>query len=69
MAGVAVLAGWEYLGLTRSCGAKPPRIATLVALLALFAVNFQWPDLIPGLFGILSLGLLVYCTFFKPVEE
>jgi phosphatidate cytidylyltransferase len=69
VAGVAALAGWEYLGLTRKCGANPPRIATLVALLALFAVDFQWPDLIPALFGILGLGLLVYCTFFKPVAE
>ena len=69
VAGVAALAGWEYLGLTRKCGANPPRIATLVALLALFAGDFQWPDLIPALFGILGLGLLVYCTFFKPVAE
>jgi phosphatidate cytidylyltransferase len=69
VAGVAALAGWEYLGLTRKCGANPPRVATLAALLALFAVDFQWPDLIPALFGILGLGLLVYCTFFKPVEE
>ncbi len=71
VAGVAVLAGWEYLGLTRRCGANPPRIATLVALLALFASNFQWPDSdhLLGIFGILGLGLLVYCTFFKPVDE
>lgn len=66
---VSVLAGWEYMSLTKRCGANPPRVATLVALVALFVVNFQWPDLIPGLFGILGLGLLVYCTFFKPVEE
>jgi phosphatidate cytidylyltransferase len=69
VAGVAVLAGWEYMSLTRRCGANPPRIATLVALVARFVVNFQWPDMVPGLFGILGLGLLVYCTFFKPVEE
>jgi phosphatidate cytidylyltransferase len=65
---VSLLAAWEYMSLTQRCGAKPPRVATLAALAALFAVNFQWPDLIPGLFGILGLGLLVYCTFFKPVE-
>ncbi len=68
VAGVSLLAGWEYMSLTQRCGANPPRVATLVALAALFVVNFQWPDLIPGLFGILGLGLLVYCTFFKPVE-
>jgi len=69
VAGIAVLAGWEYMSLTRRCGANPPRVATLAALVALFVVNFQWPELIPGLFGILGLGLLVYCTFLKPVEE
>jgi phosphatidate cytidylyltransferase len=69
VAAVAALAGWEYMGLSRRCGANPPRIATMVALLALFAVDFAWPDLTPALFGILGLGLLVYCTFFKPVEE
>ncbi len=69
VAAVAALAGWEYMDLSRRCGANPPRIATLVALLALFAVNFEWPDLTPALFGILGLGLLVYCTFFKPVAE
>jgi len=38
VAGVAALAGWEYLNLTRRCGANPPRVATLIALLALFAL-------------------------------
>ncbi|HEY1804125.1 MAG TPA: phosphatidate cytidylyltransferase [Terracidiphilus sp.] len=69
VAAVAALAGWEYMDLSRRCGANPPRVATMVALLALFAVNFEWPDLTPALFGILGLGLLVYCTFFKPVAE
>ena len=69
VAAVAALAGWEYMGLTQRCGADPPRIAVLVALVALFAVDFQWPYLTPALFGVLGLGLLVYCTFFKPVER
>ncbi len=69
VAAIAALSGWEYMALSRRCGAKPPRIATMAALLALFAVNFEWPDLTPALFGILGLGLLVYCTFFKPVDE
>lgn len=69
VAAVAALAGWEYMGLSQRSGANPPRVATMVALLALFAVNFESPDLTPALFGILGLGLLVYCTFFKPVEE
>ena len=41
VAAVAALAGWEYMELSRRCGANPPRIATMVALLALFAVNFR----------------------------
>jgi phosphatidate cytidylyltransferase len=40
VAAVAALAGWEYMDLSRRCGANPPRIATMVALLALFAVEF-----------------------------
>jgi phosphatidate cytidylyltransferase len=69
VAGVAVLAGWEYLGLTQRGGAKPPRIAVAVALLALFAGNFQWPDWKLEIFGVLCLALLVYCTFQGPVEQ
>jgi len=68
---VAALAGWEYLGLSRRCGANPPRIATILAVVGLFAAYIAWPDsdhLLP-IFGILGLCLLVYCTFFKPVEE
>ena len=71
VAGAAALAGWEYMGLTRRCGANPPRIATVVALLALFAAHYEWPDSdhLLSTFGVLSLALLVYCTFFKPVDE
>jgi phosphatidate cytidylyltransferase len=68
VAAVAVLAGWEYLGLTKHCGADPPRIPTLIALVILFAVNFQWPEDTPAIFGILGLGLLVYCTFFRAIH-
>jgi phosphatidate cytidylyltransferase len=68
VAGVAVLAGWEYLGLTKRLGANPPRIPVLVALLILFAVNFQWPEDTPAVFGLLGLGVLVYCTFFRAVQ-
>jgi phosphatidate cytidylyltransferase len=69
VAGVAALAGWEYMGLAELGGVKPPRIAVVVALLALFAVNFEWPDRTAAFFGVMSLGLLVYCTFFRPVVE
>jgi phosphatidate cytidylyltransferase len=74
VAGVALLAAWEYLSLAERGGANPPRIALLVAILGLFvaivcAENFEWLHQTEAVFGILSLGLLVYCTFFKPVEE
>jgi len=69
VAGVATLAAWEFLSLSVKSGANPPRIAVLVAMLALFAGNFQWPDQTGALLGVLCLSLLVYCTFFSPVEE
>jgi len=69
VAAVALLAGWEFLALAERCGAKPPRIAVLVALAALFAGNYQWPDQTVVLFSALSLGLFVYCTFAGPVER
>src|SRR5215469_1162353 len=69
VAGVATLAGWEYLGLTQQRGARPPRIAVIVALLTLFLANFEWPDRTPDVFGLLTLALLILCTFRRPVEQ
>ncbi len=69
VAAVAALAGWEYMGLAKKGGVNPPRIALLLALPALFAVNFEWPDRTAAFFGLLCLGLLVYCTFLRPVAE
>jgi phosphatidate cytidylyltransferase len=66
---VAALAGWEFLGLADQAGATSPRIAVVVALLALFACNWQWPDWTTAIFVLLSLGLLVYCTFLRPVQQ
>ena len=37
---VAALAGWEYMDLSELGGAKPPRVAVLLAILALFAGKF-----------------------------
>src|ERR1700679_759066 len=75
-AAVAMLAAWEFLALTEHRGAKPPRIAVLVAIAALFAGNyaiyvgsFQLPDGTLILFGVLSIGLLIYCTFASPVDR
>ena len=66
---VAALAGWEYLGLAQLRGAKPPRIAVAVALVLLFAGNFEWPEFTPAIFGALNLSLLILCTFRGPVEQ
>jgi phosphatidate cytidylyltransferase len=68
VAAVSVLAGWEYLGLTRRSGANPPRIPVMIALLVLFAVNFEFPEDTPAIIGILGLALLVYCTFSRAID-
>jgi len=65
---VAELAAWEYMGLAGHSGARPPRIAVLVAILALFFGIFIWGQVAATL-GILTLALLIYCTFFRPVEQ
>ena len=69
VAAVAMLAAWEFLALTEHLGAKPPKIAVLVATALLFAANYQSPDLTLHVFGVLSILLLVYCTFASPVER
>jgi len=69
VAGVAMLAAWEFLALTEHRGAKPPRVLTLGAIGLLFAGNFQWPDETITLFGLLAIVLLVYCTFSSPVDR
>jgi phosphatidate cytidylyltransferase len=66
---VAVLAGWEYLSLSQKVGARPPRMAVTVCLLALFAVNFEWPDLRPEIFGALCLALLALCAFRGQIKQ
>ncbi|HLY41522.1 MAG TPA: phosphatidate cytidylyltransferase [Terracidiphilus sp.] len=66
---VAVLAGWEFLGLLQKDSSRPPRVAVVVAIALLFAGNYQWPDLTLFILGGLSLALLVYCTFASRVER
>jgi phosphatidate cytidylyltransferase len=69
VAAVAALAAWEYLGLAERSGAKPPRVAVVVALALLFAGNFEYPDQTALIFGGLSLGLLIYCTFRSSIDQ
>jgi phosphatidate cytidylyltransferase len=66
---VAALAGSEFVALAERSGAKPPLIAIVIAILALFAGGYQWPDQSISIFGFLSLALFVYCTFRSPVER
>src|SRR3974390_203409 len=66
---IAALAAWEFLGLTEHGGSKPPKIAVTAAIGVLFAANFEWPDLTMAIFCLLSLALLVYCTFMRPVGQ
>jgi phosphatidate cytidylyltransferase len=66
---VACLAAWEFLTLARQTGARPPRIAVLAAIVALFAADYQWPDIFALIGGGLCLALLVYCTFSSPVTR
>jgi phosphatidate cytidylyltransferase len=69
VAGVAMLAAWEFLALTEQRGAKPPRILVLGTIALLFAGNYQWPDETLTFFGMLSVVLLVFCTFASPVDR
>jgi len=68
---VSALAAWEYLGLTRSVGAKTPRIAVLVSTCVLFAAWWQWQDAekFITIYGVLCIALLIYCTFASPVSS
>jgi phosphatidate cytidylyltransferase len=67
VAAVAVMSALEYMGLTRRCGANPPRIAVVTSILVLFAVNFQWPEDTAAVFVVLGLAVLIYCTFVRPI--
>ncbi len=66
---VAALASWEYLTLARQKGAQAPRFAVAIAILALFAATFEWPDQVASILGILSLVLLLVCTFSSPIAR
>jgi len=75
VAAVAALAGWEYLSLVAQRGTHPPRLIVVLALLVLFVAGAQWPDWMPdwefkaSLFSALCLILLLFCVFFRPLEE
>jgi phosphatidate cytidylyltransferase len=68
-AGVAMLAAWEFLAMAEQGGAAPSRTAVLVSIALLFLGVYEWPDETAAIFGILSLALLVYCTFRSPIDR
>ena len=68
-AAAALLAGWEFLLIASARDARPPKIATLVAIALLFTTNFFWPDRMTSAVGALSLALLIYCSFSSPMER
>lgn len=74
VAAVAALAGWEFLSLMDRVGAKPPRIAVIAAIVALFAARlcadwFEWLRQSEAIFGVLALALLIYCSFRSPLDR
>lgn len=66
---VASLAAWEFLSLAHARGTHAPRIATVIAILALFASAHEWPDQVAPILGLLCLLLLIYCTFAVAITE
>jgi phosphatidate cytidylyltransferase len=67
-ASIASLAAWEYLSMAHLSGAKPLRIVVILAIVALFAGNFYYPDLTVSIFGIGCLVLLVFSIFSSDLE-
>jgi len=68
-AAVAGLAAWEYLDLADGSGAKPPRIAVLIAIGVLFVCISRSADLLGPAIGGLGLLLLLICVFRSPLDR
>ncbi len=72
VAAVAALAAWEFLGLAEKAGANRRALRWCWPFWRSLPATSSGPIQNPatlGTLGILSLGLLVYCTFFRPVEQ
>ena len=68
-AAVAILACWEYLGLADASGAQTPRWLVLLAVAALFAINFFGPEMLMAGFSALAFALFVWVAFRSPLER
>ncbi|MDR3793679.1 MAG: phosphatidate cytidylyltransferase [Terracidiphilus sp.] len=66
---VSMLASWECMNLAATAGARPPRIAVLVAIFLLFTGNYFWFQHTAAIVGLLCLLLFTYCTFFHSVDQ
>jgi len=66
---VAELALWEYLALADAASAKTPRIASVLAVAALFVVTYWRPELLTPLLGGITLALLIVCAFRSPLKQ
>jgi len=54
---------WNTMGMAERGGSNLPRVAVLSPLSPSFLGNFYYFEQTAAIFGCLSLGLLVYCTF------
>jgi phosphatidate cytidylyltransferase len=66
---VAILACWEYLGLAEATGAQTSRWLVLIAVAALFAINFFRPEMLMAGFSALAFVLFVVIAFRSPLER
>lgn len=65
----AGLALWEYLDIVDAIGAETPRLASLIALIAIYVAIWKYPDLLTAVISCIALALLVYCTFRTPINQ
>jgi phosphatidate cytidylyltransferase len=68
-AAVAILACWEYLSLADASGAQTSRWLVLVAVAALFAINFFRPEMLMAGFSALAFALFIAMAFRSPLER
>ena len=66
---VAILACWEYLALAYATGAQTPRWLLLIAVAALFAINFFRPEMLMAGFSALAFVMFVVIAFRSPLER
>jgi phosphatidate cytidylyltransferase len=64
---VAETAAWEFLSISESAGARPPRSLISGSIAIMFFVSFQQPDMMGPLLSGLSLLILVVCAFRSPM--